>query len=101
MFFEKNFFANKMFFSSKGVDCEVGILESNEQECGIKTKMIENSRQKFYLCDKSKIGRVGFVKLAPFDKIDYFITEADLGETWKEKFREAKVEVVKISEDAE
>jgi len=98
---EKNFFANKMFFSSKGVDCEVGILESNEQECGIKTKMIENSRQKFYLCDKSKIGRVGFVKLAPFEKIDYFITEADLDSSWQEKFAENKVEIVKVNEENE
>ncbi len=98
---ENSFFANKMFFSSKGVDSEVGILESNEQECGIKKKMMENSRQKFYLCDKSKIGRVGFVKLAPFEKIDYFITEADLDSSWQEKFAENKVEIVKVNEENE
>ena len=90
-----------MFFSSKGVDGEVGILESNEQECGIKKKMMRNSRQKFYLCDKSKIGRVGFVKLAAFDEIDYFVTEAELDTAWKEKFAEMKVEVVKINEENE
>ena len=98
---EASFFANKMFFSSKGVDGEVGILESNEQECGIKKKMMRNSRQKFYLCDKSKIGRVGFVKLAAFDEIDYFVTEAELDTAWKEKFAEMKVEVVKINEENE
>ena len=98
---ENSFFANKMFFSSKGVDSEAGILESNEQECGIKKKMMANSRQKFYLCDKSKIGRVGFVKLASFDKIDYFITEAQLDSKWKEKFAEMKVDVVKVNEENE
>lgn len=96
---ENSFYANKMFFSSKGVDSAVGILESNEQECGIKKKMMANSRQKFYLCDKSKIGRVGFVKLASFDKIDYFVTEADLDSEWKERFNEMKVEIVKVNED--
>ena len=35
------FFASKVFFSSKGVTEDVGILESNELECGIKQKMIE------------------------------------------------------------
>ena len=67
-------------------------------ECAIKQKMIENSRAKYYLCDKSKIGRVGFVKLAPFDKIDYFITDTDLSDAWKEKFEEMKVEIIKAEE---
>ena len=96
---ETNFFANKMFFSSKGVDADVGILESNEQECGIKRKMMKNCRQKYYLCDKSKLGRVGFVKLAPLADIDYFITEADLSADWKEKFAEMKVEIIKVDDE--
>ncbi len=96
---ETNYFANKMFFSSKGVDCEVGILESNEQECGIKMKMMDNCRAKYYLCDRSKIGRVGFVKLAPLDKINYFITEAELDSIWKEKFAEMKVDIIKVEDE--
>ena len=39
---EDNYFAGKMFFSGKGVT-SAGILESNEQECGIKKKMLKNS----------------------------------------------------------
>lgn len=72
---EDNYFASKMFFSSKGVTDDAGILESNEQECGIKKKMLENAKAKYYICDSSKLGRVGFVKLCGFDEIDYFITE--------------------------
>ena len=35
------YFANKMFFSSKGVmEDDVWVLKSNEQECAIKQKMI-------------------------------------------------------------
>ena len=59
----ENYFASKMFFSSKGLTADAGILESNEQECGIKQKMIQNSNTRYYLCDKSKMGSVGFVKL--------------------------------------
>ena len=32
-----------MFFSSKGVTADTGVLDSNEEECGIKLKMIKNS----------------------------------------------------------
>ena len=54
-----------------------GILESNEQECGIKRRMLKNSKTKYYLGDKSTAGSIGFVKLADFDEIDFFITDAE------------------------
>lgn len=90
------FFASKVFFSSKGVTEDVGILESNELECGIKQRMIENSAKKYYLCDKSKIGKVGFVKLCGFDKINSIITDAELDNSFKAKLDELKVKIVKI-----
>ena len=65
-----------MFFSSRGISI-AGILESNEQECFIKQSMMQNATVKYYLCDKGKFGRVGFVKLAKLDEIQYLITEKD------------------------
>lgn len=92
---ESNYFANKMFFSSKGITEDVGILESNEQECAIKRKMMGNSKEKYYLCDKTKVGRVGFVKLAALDEIHTFITEAELSSSFQQKLMEQNVQVVK------
>ncbi len=91
---EENYFANKMFFSSKGAVLENGILESNEQECAIKQQMLKNSNKHYYLCDKSKIGRVGFIKLAGFDEVDSFITEGEVEPEWREVFDEHGVEVI-------
>ncbi|MBE7012812.1 MAG: DeoR/GlpR transcriptional regulator [Ruminococcaceae bacterium] len=91
-----NYFADKMFFSSKGLSETAGILESNEHECYIKQKMLKNSKQHYYLCDKSKIGRIGFVKLAPFDSLDYLITDAYLSEGMVSNLTEAGVEIVNI-----
>ncbi len=71
----ESYFANKMFFSSKGVTKENGILESNEQECGIKQSMLSNSEVKYFLCDGAKIGRVSFAKLTSLGDIDYIITD--------------------------
>ncbi len=95
---EKCYFANKVFFSSKGISEDKGVLESNELECGIKQKMIVNSREKIYLCDKSKIGRVGFAKLAPLEAISCFITDApDIPSGLKKAFKEnkTKYEIIK------
>ncbi len=88
------YFVSKMFFSSKGVTENAGILESNEHECSIKQKMLENAKTKYFLCDKSKIGRVGFVKLTSLETIDYFITDAEPGNEYKEKFEENNIETV-------
>ena len=94
---EKNYFANKMFFSSKGImEEDTWVLESNEQECAIKQKMIKNSTERYFICDKSKIGRVGFVKLLPFDKINYFITDYIPGDKWLDIFKEESVELITV-----
>lgn len=93
---EANYFASKMFFSSKGVTADAGILESNEMECGIKQKMIANSKMRYYLCDKSKMGSVGFVKLAALDEIDCLITDTEPEGELKEKFNEFEIKIIKI-----
>ncbi len=94
---ENNYFASKFFFSSKGVTKDAGILESNEQECAIKQKMMKNCKKKYYVCDKTKIGKVGFVKLSSLDEMDYIITEAELDEKWQSKLTELDVELIKVS----
>lgn len=93
---EENYFASKMFFSSKGITTDSGILESNEQECGIKQKMIQNSKVRYYLCDKSKIGSIGFVKLTDFDKIDCLITNTEPDDSLSKKLDESEVKVIRI-----
>lgn len=90
---QNNYFANKMFFSAKGVTAEAGILESNEQECAIKQRMMENAKERFFLCDSAKIGHVGFVKLASFEQIDRFLTETELPDDLCETLTEHQVDV--------
>lgn len=93
---QNHYFVNKMFFSSRGIS-NAGILESNEQECFIKQSMMKNATVKFYLCDKSKFGRVGFVKLSKLEDINYLITDADTIEpALQEVLNEYKVEVVTV-----
>lgn len=90
----ENYFADKMFFSSKGIGNTTGILEGNEQECYIKQRMIANSRLHYYLCDKSKVGRVGYMKLTAFENIEYLITDAQFDEELSGIMEESGVEVI-------
>lgn len=89
-----NFFAGKFFFSSKGISPTAEILESNEQECFVKQQMFLNAKEKYFLCDSTKMGKIGFYKLAPIAEIDYFITDAEIED---ETIRDAVVNFVNVS----
>ena len=91
---EKNYFANKMFFSGKGIVRNSGVLESNEQECAIKQQMMKNSTKHYFICDKSKIGRIGFIKLADIENLNGIITDAKIDKEWKAELDEAGVELI-------
>jgi len=92
----ENYFADKMFFSSRGIGENSVILESNEQECFIKQSMLKNSKEHYYLCDKSKIGRVGYMRLSTFENIEHLITDADVNSNLEEILNEFEVEIIKI-----
>ncbi len=91
---KSNFYAMKFFFSSKGISPEAGIMESNDLECAIKKQMLANATEKYYLCDSSKIGRVGFYKLLPVEDIDYIITEAKLDSEYTNIFGEHDIKYI-------
>jgi DeoR/GlpR family transcriptional regulator of sugar metabolism len=95
-YINENCYANKVFFSSRGVTVKGDILDSNEQEWAVKQSMINNSDKRFYLCDKSKIGRIGFAKLAEFSDIDYFISEKGLSEEIYNLLEETEVKVITV-----
>lgn len=93
----ENYFADKMFFSSKGVVASTGILEGSETECGIKQQMLANSRHRYYLCDKTKFDRVGFVKCADLSSIDAILTDAAPDDKWLSWAGENGVSILSIA----
>lgn len=88
------FCANKVFFSSKGILKDKGILESNDSEYQVKKAMIKNSEKKYCIADSSKFNKVGFIKLAGFSEIDGFITDIELDSEWKRILKKNKRMVI-------
>ena len=92
----EKYVADKIFFSSRGVTAELGVLDSNEQECAMKKCMMANSCKKIYVCEQTKIGRIGFAKLADFDNLDYFISEKNFDENIEKHLEDIGVNVITI-----
>lgn len=85
---EKSLFANKMFFSAKGFNDNFLILESDGAEAAVKQKMFANAKEKYFLCDKSKFGKVGHIKLTSADSVDYIITDGHFSDDERARIEE-------------
>lgn len=90
----ENYFAGKFFFSCLGVAINVGLLDSNESEFDIKRAMAEVSDQSIFLCDSSKFGKMGFLKLMDFQSIHKVVTDKPLSAEWMAEFARYNIEVL-------
>ncbi len=95
----KNYYANKFFFSCRGVMLHRGLMESNEGEAEIKKAMMECSESSILLCDHKKLGRLGVCVVAELDRIDYFITDVKLDEEWSDALGESDINLITVADD--
>ena len=79
----ENYFANKFFFSCKGVTLTRGLVDSLEAEAEIKKAMMANSELNIFLCDQNKLGKLGVNRIAPITDVDYVISDIQLDEEWR------------------
>ena len=49
--------ADMLFFSSQGISDTGDITDSSEEEVALRKAMFESSREQYFLCDSSKIGK--------------------------------------------
>ena len=90
------YFANKVFFSCRGVTLNRGLMESTEAEAQIKKAMIDCSESAIFLCDKKKLGRLGVPVLSQLSGIDCFITDIKLDEEWNKALEENDVRLITV-----
>lgn len=89
-----NYFANKIFFSCKGITLNRGLVDSSEGEAEVKKAMIKNSETTIFLCDHNKMGRLGVHSVSAIDSIDFFITDVNLDEEWAQTLENADVNII-------
>ncbi len=89
-----NYYANKFFFSCKGVTLSRGLVDSSEGEAEIKKAMLESSESAIFLCDKNKIGRLGVPRISGLENIDLLITDSLLTDEWTNALAEKDVKLV-------
>lgn len=93
-----NYYANKVFFSCRGVTLGRGMMESSEAEAEIKRAMMECSESAVLLCDKNKLGRLGVQVIGGVEKVDCMITDIKLDEEWTAALSGQDVRLITVEE---
>ena len=83
----KNFNIDIAFFSSIAFDLNGKILSINEQGVKKQIKYREHSKKLAYLCTSDKLGATGNFVSSSLDEIDYFISDGDVPDELKEKYK--------------
>ena len=80
--------------SCKGLDGEMGVTDSNERDSEIKKAFFKAANKKVLAVDSSKFDRSSFVKVCSIKEVDTIVTDTDPGEIWREKLKDAGVELI-------
>ncbi|MBQ9765407.1 MAG: DeoR/GlpR transcriptional regulator [Lachnospiraceae bacterium] len=88
------FHVDWVIFSSKGIDIDNGITDSNENDAQIKKMMLKSAKKRVLAIDSSKFDKTSFTKVCEFEEIDMIVTDSVLDESWEKRLKDAEVEIV-------
>jgi DeoR/GlpR family transcriptional regulator of sugar metabolism len=90
----RKYHVDKLLMSCKAISAEKGILDSNEPECELKRRMLQQANQVILLVDHSKFDKTAFVKAAELHELDVVVTDRRPADPWPTKLAEAGVDLI-------
>lgn len=76
--FIKSINADKVFFSAQGISEDGEISDYSEEQTVLRRIMLERSKEKYFLCDSSKIGKVKPYKLCHARELTQIICDVEV-----------------------
>ncbi|MCR5018459.1 MAG: DeoR/GlpR family DNA-binding transcription regulator [Bacteroidales bacterium] len=73
-----NIHAGKLFFSCDGFDLGAGITTAFPEEARLTCRMMSCADEIILLADSSKLGRIGFGRIAGWEELDTLITDSEI-----------------------
>ncbi|MFC7785566.1 DeoR/GlpR family DNA-binding transcription regulator [Rossellomorea sp. GCM10028870] len=84
----------KAFICASGITTERGISDYNLEEAVTRKKIIEISKKVYVAADHTKFGKEVTVRIAPLQKVDYIVTDGNIGSDWIEEFSTCKTKLL-------
>ena len=89
-----SFHVDYAIFSSKGIDIENGIMDSNENDAQMKRLMSKAAKERILVVDYTKFEKISFVKVCEWTDIDLLVTDKEPEERWKQALTSFQVELI-------
>ena len=89
-----SFHVDMAICSSKGLDSEMGVTDSNERDAEIKKAFFKSAKKRILALDSSKFDKTSFVKVCDISDVNMIVTEKKPSDFWTEQLRQTGVEVV-------
>lgn len=80
--------------SSKGIDLNMGVTDSNEKDSEIKRAIFGAANRKILAVDSTKFDKISFVHVCDMADIDVVVTDSQPSERWIEHFKDKDIELV-------
>lgn len=90
----RGFHVDLAICSSKGIDMNMGITDSNEKDSEIKRAIFAAANKKILAVDATKFDKISFVHVCNISEIDTVVTDQAPNDRWVEYFKDKDVELV-------
>ena len=80
--------------SSKGLDLNRGITDSNEKDSEMKQAIFESAETKILLVDSSKFDKISLIKVGDVTNVDIIATDTEPSANWQEYLKSKKIELM-------
>lgn len=81
-------------YSCKGIDTQLGVTDSNENDSLIKQAMLASAERKILALDAEKFDKKSFVKVCNVSDVDIIVTNTEPSEKWLNFCSENNIEIV-------
>lgn len=90
----RSFHVDLAVCSSKGLDLEMGITDSNERDSEIKRAIFSSATRKILAVDSSKFDKISFVRVGDITDVDTIVTDTAPSERWIDYLKDKNVELI-------
>lgn len=80
--------------SSKGLDMNRGITDSNEKDSEMKQAIFESAETKILCVDSSKFDKISLIKVGNVNEVDIIATDTEPSANWQEYLKRKNVELI-------
>ena len=80
--------------SSKGIDMNMGITDSNEKDSEIKQAIFAAADRKILAIDSTKFDKISFVRVCDIGDVDAVVTDTMPSDRWVEYLKEKNVAII-------